>query len=79
MEHYLVVEGAEGDVLEVELESGLRTELPAAWLPAGAAEGSGFRVELQDGAVRFVPDERAARLLRERNKQTLLEFSDELE
>ena len=78
MDAYLVVDAAQDDVLEVELDSGLRTELPAAWLP-GAREGDGFRVELAEGGVRFVKDERAARIVRERSKQTLLDFADEVE
>lgn len=79
MNDYLVVESVEGGIAEVELGSGLRTELPAAWLPAGAAEGDGFRVEGVAGELRFVADGRALRLVRERSKQTLLEFSDEPE
>lgn len=76
---YLVVDFVQGGVIELELDSGLRAELPAEWLPAGAAEGDGFRAEpLPEGGVRFVKDERAARLVRERNKQTLLAFSDEI-
>ncbi|AFZ66290.1 hypothetical protein [Deinococcus peraridilitoris] len=79
MEHYLIVEEQEGDIVEVELSNGLRTELPLAWLPAGASNGAGFRVEVGVGQISFVPDERAARFVRERNKQTLLEFTDEVE
>ena len=79
MNHYLIVDGLEGEVLEVEFDDGLRTELPATWFPPGVEEGDGFRVELQEGGVRFIPDERAVRIVRERNKQTLLDFSDDLE
>ncbi|PYE55891.1 hypothetical protein [Deinococcus yavapaiensis] len=76
---YLVIESVEGDIAEVELASGLRTELPAAWLGEDIDAGMGFRVEAGAGALRFVADERAARFVRERNKQTLLDFHDEIE
>lgn len=76
---YLVIESVEGDVAEVELASGLRTELPSAWLGLDLREGLGFRVDAEAGAVRFVPDDRAVRLVRERNKQTLLDFHDEID
>ena len=80
MEAYLVVENVEDDIVEVELDSGLRTELPRAWFAPGVVEGDGFRCEpVQDGGVRFIADDRAARLIRERNKQTLLDFHDELD
>jgi len=78
MNEFFVVESVDGDVVEVEFDSGLRTELPAAWLPE-AAEDEGYRVERGDAGVRFVPDPRAAHALRERNKQTLLDFSDKHE
>lgn len=76
---YLVIDNVEGDVAEVELASGLRTELPSAWLGNDLEEGQGFRVDAEAGAVRFVPDDRAARLVRERNKQTLLDFHDDID
>lgn len=80
MEAYLIVESVEDDVVEVELDSGLRTELPLAWFPPDAGEGDGFRCEpVPEGGVRFIPDDRAARVIRERNKQTLLDFHDELD
>ncbi|WP_027480821.1 hypothetical protein [Deinococcus pimensis] len=75
MNEFFVVESVGGDVVEVEFDSGLRSELPAAWLP-GAAEEDGYRVEREAGGLRFVPDPRAAHALRERHKQTLLDFSD---
>ncbi len=78
MDAFLMVDDVSDDVVDVELDSGLRTELPRAWLPADVTEGDGFRCEsLPDGGVRFVPDDRAARVIRERNKQTLLDFHDE--
>lgn len=80
MDRYLLVEDVSSDVAEVEFDGGLRTELPAAWLGEGVAEGDGFRIEhrIEDGGatLRFVPDPRAARVIRERNKGTLLEFAD---
>lgn len=77
MTEYLVVESLDGDVAEIELTGGRRFELPSAWLPKGIAEGDGLRAEIENGAVRFVPDPQAARALREASKQTLLDFSDE--
>jgi len=80
MHQYLMVETVDDDVTEVEFDGGLRTDLPLAWFPAGTSEGNGFRVEADgNGGVRFLPDERAARVIRERNKQTLLDFSDDLD
>lgn len=61
---------------EVEDDQGRSFELPAAWLP-GAAEGLAYRVTVRPGGLDFTPLEGGARALRERSKQTLLEFSDE--
>ncbi|GGJ79917.1 hypothetical protein [Deinococcus aquiradiocola] len=61
---------------EVEDDQGRNFELPAAWLP-DAAEGRAYRALPTPGGVTFVPLAGGARELRERSKQTLLEFSDE--
>ncbi|GGS04587.1 hypothetical protein [Deinococcus sedimenti] len=61
---------------DVEDSGGRTYQLPAEWLP-GAADGAGYRVAVQRGAVTFTPDPDAPRQLRERSKQTLLDFSDE--
>ncbi|MXV21072.1 hypothetical protein [Deinococcus xianganensis] len=61
---------------DVEDSRGRTYQLPAEWLP-DAADGAGYRVTVQDGTVHFTPDEHAAAQLRERSKQTLLDFSDE--
>ncbi len=61
---------------DVEDTRGRTYQLPAEWLP-GAADGAGYRVSAQGGAVTFTLDPDAARALRERSKQTLLDFSDE--
>ncbi|GGL09232.1 hypothetical protein [Deinococcus radiotolerans] len=61
---------------DVEDTRGRTYQLPAEWLP-GAADGAGYRVSTHAGAVTFTPDPDAARALRERSKQTLLDFSDE--
>jgi hypothetical protein len=65
-------------VAEVEDDQGRSFELPAEWLPA-AAEGAAYRVTVHPGGVNFSPLLGGARELRERSKQTLLEFSDEHE
>ena len=61
---------------EVEDDQGRNFELPAAWLP-GAAEGLAYRVLPHAGGVSFTLLVGGARELRERSKQTLLDFSDE--
>ena len=61
---------------DVEDEQGRTFQLPAEWLP-GAADGQGYRVRAAQGHLTFTPDTDAPRLLRERSKQTLLDFSDE--
>lgn len=63
---------------EVEDDQGRSFELPAEWLPA-AAEGLAYQVTTHSGGVNFSPLTGGARELRERSKQTLLEFSDEHE
>lgn len=61
---------------EVEDSRGRTYALPAEWLP-GAEDGAGYRVTLSAAGVTLTPDPDAARLLRERSKQTLLDFSDQ--
>ncbi|ULH14611.1 hypothetical protein MF271_11365 [Deinococcus sp. KNUC1210] len=68
----------ESGMAEVEDSLGRNFELPAAWLP-DAAEGLAYRVQPHPDGVRFEPLPGGARELRERSKQTLLEFSDEHE
>ena len=68
---------AEVELLD-EAGEGRSFELPADWLPA-AAEGLAYRVTVSAGGVTFAPLLGGARTLREHNKQTLLEFSDEHE
>lgn len=67
---------------EVELldatGQGRSFDLPAEWLPA-AAEGLAYEVRVRADGVAFAPLAGGARTLREHNKQTLLEFSDEHE
>ncbi len=70
-----VLDQASG-MAEVEDDQGRSFELPAAWLP-GAAEGLAYRVAVRPGGLDFTLLEGGARTLRERSKQTLLEFSDE--
>ncbi|WP_420596911.1 hypothetical protein [Deinococcus sp.] len=62
---------------EVEDDQGRTYAFPAAWLPA-AAEGQAYRAEVSARGVQFVAQPGGAALLRERSKQTLLDFSDEL-
>jgi hypothetical protein len=66
----------EAGLADVEDLQGRTFQLPAEWLPA-AADGAAYRVEVLAGRVTFTPDADGARLLRERSKQTLLDFSDE--
>ncbi|MFC5849788.1 hypothetical protein [Deinococcus petrolearius] len=61
---------------DVEDSRGRTYQLPAEWLP-GAADGAAYRVHPAHGGVTFTPDPDGARALRERSKQTLLDFSDE--
>ncbi|MEF2278873.1 hypothetical protein V3W47_11245 [Deinococcus sp. YIM 134068] len=73
----LVVDVLDEDagLADVEDTRGRTYQLPAEWLP-GARDGAAYRVAVTDGGVRFTPDPDGARLLRERSKQTLLDFSD---
>ncbi len=61
---------------DVEDSRGRTYQVPAEWLP-GAADGAAYRVQTGPGGVTFTPDPDGARALRERSKQTLLDFSDE--
>ena len=61
---------------DVEDSAGRVFQLPAEWLP-GAADGAAYRVQTGPGGVTFTPDPDGARQLRERSKQTLLDFADE--
>lgn len=61
---------------DVEDSWGRTYQVPAEWLP-GAADGAAYRVQTGPGGVTFTPDPDGARALRERSKQTLLDFSDE--
>lgn len=61
---------------DVEDSRGRTYQLPAEWLP-DASDGAGYRVTFEGGHVTFTPDGSAAAQLRERSKQTLLDFSDE--
>lgn len=74
----LVIDVLDGDagLADVEDSAGRTFQLPAEWLP-GAADGAAYRVEVRGGQVTFTPDPGGARQLRERSKQTLLEFVDE--
>jgi len=68
----------EAGLADVEDARGRTYQLPAEWLP-GAMDGAAYRVTVGAEGVTFTPDPDGARLLRERSKQTLLEFSDEPE
>lgn len=74
----LVVDVLDEDagLADVEDTRGRTYQLPAEWLP-GVQDGAAYRVEVGTGGVTFTPDPDGARILRERSKQTLLEFSDE--
>ncbi|MVN87883.1 hypothetical protein GO986_14065 [Deinococcus sp. HMF7620] len=65
----------EAGLADVEDSQGRTYQLPAEWLP-GAADGAGYRADLQGQTLTLSPFADAARLLRERSKQTLLDFSD---
>lgn len=62
---------------EVEDARGRTFQLPAEWLP-GAQDGAAYHVHHRDGQVNFTAAPGGAQLLRERSKQTLLDFSDEI-
>lgn len=76
----LVIDELDEDLglAEVQDSQGRSFQLPAEWLP-GAADGASYQVEVQAGRVTFTPDAAGAQLLRERSKQTLLDFHDELD
>lgn len=61
---------------DVEDSQGRTYQLPAEWLP-GAADGAAYRVNVAGHTITFTPDPGGAQVLRERSKQTLLDFSDE--
>ncbi|WP_295818651.1 hypothetical protein [uncultured Deinococcus sp.] len=61
---------------DIEDELGRTLVLPAAWLP-GARDGAAYHARTGDSGITFTPAPDGARLLRERSKQTLLDFSDE--
>lgn len=61
---------------DVEDDRGRTFQLPAEWLP-GAHDGAAYHARVTEMSVTFIPAPDGARLLRERNKQTLLDFSDE--
>ena len=69
---------AEVELLDAATGQGHSFELPARWLP-DAAEGLAYEVTVRADGVAFTPLVGGARILREHNKQTLLEFSDEHE
>ncbi|KEF33946.1 hypothetical protein RDMS_09650 [Deinococcus sp. RL] len=74
----LVVDVLDEDagLAEVEDSRGRTYAVPAEWLP-GVADGAAYRVSGKAGQLTFTPDPTGARELRERSKQTLLDFSDE--
>ncbi|ACO47124.1 hypothetical protein DEDE109153_05910 [Deinococcus deserti] len=73
----LVVDVLDEDagLADVEDSLGRTYQLPAEWLP-GVADGAAYRVTVHAGGVTFTPDPGGARALRERSKQTLLDFQD---
>ncbi|BDP40653.1 hypothetical protein DAETH_06220 [Deinococcus aetherius] len=73
----LVVDVLDEDtgLADVEDTRGRTFQLPAEWLP-GARDGAAYRVTVTGQGVEFSPEPDGARLLRERSKQTLLDFSD---
>lgn len=77
-ENLLVIDVLDEDagLADVEDLRGRTFQLPAEWLP-GAADGAAYRVSVSGAQVTFTPDPNGAALLRERSKQTLLDFSDE--
>lgn len=74
----LVVDVLDEDagLAEVEDSRGRTYALPAEWLP-GVTDGAAYRVGGGAGQLTFTPDPTGARELRERSKQTLLDFADE--
>lgn len=77
-EELLVIDVLDEDagLADVEDTRGRTFQIPAEWLP-DAADGAAYRISVTGGAVTFTPDPDGARILRERSKQTLLDFSDE--
>ncbi|MFK7600665.1 hypothetical protein ACI3L1_00495 [Deinococcus sp. SM5_A1] len=77
-EELLVIDVLDEDagLADVEDTRGRTFQMPAEWLPA-AADGAAYRVDVVGGTVTFTPDPDGARVLRERSKQTLLDFTDE--
>ncbi|GGL66421.1 hypothetical protein GCM10010840_00410 [Deinococcus aerolatus] len=77
-DYLLVIDVLDEDagLADVEDTRGRTFQLPAEWLP-GAADGAAYRAQVTGGTVTFTPAPDGARLLRERSKQTLLDFSDE--
>ena len=73
----LVVDVLDEDagLADVEDARGRTYQLPAEWLPK-VRDGAAYRVVVAESGVSFTPDPDGARLLRERSKQTLLDFSD---
>ncbi|AWN22657.1 hypothetical protein DKM44_04925 [Deinococcus irradiatisoli] len=61
---------------EVEDEQGRTYAFPAAWLPE-ARDGQAYRVSVTPDGVQFTAQPGGSALLREKSKQTLLDFSDD--
>jgi hypothetical protein len=61
---------------DVEDELGRTFQLPAGWLP-DAHDGAAYVAQAWGATVTFTPAPDGARRLRERSKQTLLDFTDE--
>ncbi|MDV6375860.1 hypothetical protein [Deinococcus arenicola] len=77
-DYLLVIDVLDEDLglADVEDTQGRTFQLPAEWLP-DAADGAAYRATVQGGTVTFTPAPDGAYLLRERSKQTLLDFTDE--
>lgn len=76
----LVIDELDEDLnlADVEDTLGRTFQIPLEWLPH-PIEGAAYQVKISPGGVQFLPDPDGARLLRERSKQTLLDFSDEVD
>ncbi|TSA84604.1 hypothetical protein FNU79_10220 [Deinococcus detaillensis] len=61
---------------EVEDDQGRTYAFPAAWLPE-VADGQAYRAVVSESGLTFVAEAGGAALLREKSKQTLLDFSDD--
>lgn len=68
----------ETGLAEIEDERGRIYTLPAEWLPE-ASDGQAYWAALTDQGVRFDLAQGGAALLREKSKQTLLDFSDDFD